>query len=156
LSVLYIANSIALFFLVASLACSPSTLDGRSLPSRDVTGKRYAVVHRSGDSRDIDQLIVGLLQARGLEAAVSPMESPDYVVSYVDKWYWDMRTYMIDFRVDIRNAETNELVATGRSFQTSVVDGRDTYDKIVEAALNTALVAPKTPKPAAKRRRVSS
>jgi hypothetical protein len=102
------------------------------------------------------QALVGLLQARGLEAAVSPMESPDYVVSYVDKWYWDMRTYMIDFRVDIRNAETNELVATGRSFQTSVVDGRDTYDKIVEAALNTALVAPKTPKPAAKRRRVSS
>ncbi|MCH7549985.1 MAG: 50S ribosomal protein L22 [Candidatus Krumholzibacteriota bacterium] len=70
------------------------------------------------------------------EVVGEPSESPDYVLNYIDKWYWDMRTYRVDFRVDVRDTETNMLVGSGRSFQASIDAMGHTYEEIVESALD--------------------
>jgi len=130
---------------VLALSCSYKSLHGFAQPELAERIGRFVVMHRSGDGRDIDQFLVSLLHAHGREAKgeVESMESPDYVVEYVDRWYWDMRTYMIDFRVDVRDAETGVLLGTSRSFQTSLDAMGRTYQEIVQSALDVALWGPR-------------
>jgi hypothetical protein len=45
------------------------------------------VMHQPNDQRNIHNDIVNLLLARGMVAEPFPMESPDFVVTYIDKWF---------------------------------------------------------------------
>jgi hypothetical protein len=49
---------------------------------------------------------------------------------------------MVDFRVDVHDANTGVLLGTGRSFQTSLDAMGHTYQNIVENALRVALEGP--------------
>ena len=42
------------------------------------------------------------------------------IVSYEDHWQWDMSMYLITLRIDFRDPETRELLASGQSFRTSL------------------------------------
>jgi hypothetical protein len=129
----------ALFIAVAAtvwMGClSQSSLDGFQLP-RDARepGRTFAVRRQVNDKRNLDQLIGERLQRLGLELA-SNAEEADYVVSYVDRWYWDMRNYLIDLRIDVREARTNVLVATGRSYQTSLAAMGQRHESIIDRTL---------------------
>jgi hypothetical protein len=126
---------VALFFV----SCSYASLTGFQLPEEDQAGKRFYVIHQPNDNRRIDHILAQALLTRGFDVASDLSESPDYVVTYIDKWAWDMRTYLVDFRLDIRDAETNLLVGTGRSFQTSLDAMGHTYGEIAKSALDAAL-----------------
>ena len=127
------------FASVLFLSCSYASLSGFQLPKGDRTGKSFFVRHQPNDARRLDGIIVKALRSRGFRVVADPGDSPDYVVSYIDKWYWDMRTYLVDFRVDVRNAESSILLGTGRSFQTSLDAMGHDYGDFVESALGAAL-----------------
>ncbi len=129
----------------AWLGCgSLSSYDGFRLPS-EVRGsqKTFAVLHQEKDKRNLDRLIERRLRHSGLAIAASPVEA-DYVVRYVDRWYWDMRIYLIDFRLDVRDARTNVLVATGRAFQTSLAALGETPESIIDRSVRIVLDGPET------------
>jgi hypothetical protein len=131
---------------VAWIGCETS-LDGFPLPreARD-RGATFTVQHQVKDKRQLDRVIARRLQQRGLEL-VSSTADADYVVSYVDRWYWDMRNYLIDLRIDVRDAKTNVLVATGRSFQTSLGAMGETPETLIDRTLDVVVngVSPTRP-----------
>ncbi len=51
--------------------------------------------------------------------------------------------YMIDLRNDVRDAKTDILLATGRSFQTSVAAMGETHRSIINAAVDVIVSGPK-------------
>lgn len=122
---------------ILSIGCvSQSSLDGFRLPNEArEQGLTFAVLHQPDDKRGLDKTIAETLRARGLNITADAKKS-DYIVSYVDRWHWDMRTYLIDLRIDIREAKTNVLVGTGRSYQTSLSAMGDTHRNIIERTVD--------------------
>jgi hypothetical protein len=126
---------VALFFV----SCGYGVLKGFPMSTVDQESTSFFVLHQPNDNRALDEVLSKALRSRGFRVEIAASESPDYLVNYIDKWYWDMRTYMVDVRVDIRDAETNMLVGTGRSFQASLDAMGHSYAEVIESALDAAL-----------------
>lgn len=116
-------------------SCSQTSIDGRKLQLDRATEPVFFVRRHANDSHRLDELIASSFRRRGLVAVTEEPERYDYVVTYVDRWYWDMRMYLIDFRVDVRDPENDLLLATARSFQTSLAAMGHRHEEFVEKAL---------------------
>jgi hypothetical protein len=86
--------------------------------------KKFYVAKFAPDKRGINNLIATELNTMGLEASTG-LESlapkdVDAIVTYRDRWQWDITMYMIELRVFIRDPQTNTLIAVGNSFHTSL------------------------------------
>ena len=81
--------------------------------------KRIYVESRLSDNHRIDEKIATELRALGVDASfgVPTMlpEGVDAIVSYEDRWQWDFKDYMIEFRVEVRDARNDELKSFERS-----------------------------------------
>ena len=44
----------------------------------------------------------------------------DAIVTYEDRWFWDLANYMIKLNIEIRNPKTNYPLAIGESVRTSM------------------------------------
>jgi hypothetical protein len=87
-------------------------------------GKRYFVERHEKDDRHLDATIAGELAKRGVVATsgINADRPPDLdvLVTYEDRWQWDMSMYLLSMRIDLRDPKTNALLATGNSMQTSL------------------------------------
>ena len=72
-------------------------------------------------------------------------EPADFVVTYIDRWFWDMRTYLIDFRIDVRDAESGRLLATARSYQSSLAAMGHTYQDVIRRTVEALVKGPPAP-----------
>jgi hypothetical protein len=131
----------ALAVLLAGCA-SPASIDGIRLPREAREGAVFGVAHQPADERGLDRVIVQALRAHGLTAELQAQapDPPDFVVSYIDRWFWDMRTYLIDLRIDVRRAGNEKLVATARSYQTSLAAMGKTYQEIVRKTVDVLVL----------------
>jgi hypothetical protein len=59
-----------------------------------------------------------------------------FVVTYVDRWAWDMRTFLRDIGIEVRDAKTGAIVADARSYQSSLAAMGDSYQEIVQRTAN--------------------
>lgn len=78
----------------------------------------------SSDERDVtNELIAEKLRAKGVTVTTgeaAPPSNVDAVVTYVDKWMWDITMYMLELTIVIREPKTDFPLATGNSFHTSL------------------------------------
>ena len=44
----------------------------------------------------------------------------DAIVTYEDRWFWDLSNYMLQLNIEIRNPKTNYPLAIGESIRTSM------------------------------------
>lgn len=75
-----------------------------------------------GEDGTVHKLIADKLRARGY-AVASDGQAPgeaDAVVTYVDKWMWDITMYLLELTITIRDPKTDYPLATGNSFHTSL------------------------------------
>jgi len=111
--------------LLLFLGCSFTHLYGETMRGGNLKARhRIHVVQHEGDKRQIDQMIATRLQRAGFEVTSGPEEegvpnAVDAVVSYEDHWQWDMSNYLIVLRIDFREPQTQELLASGQSYRTS-------------------------------------
>lgn len=86
--------------------------------------KAFYVVTLPADERGIDQLIGQRLNEMGYTATVGPNEAvPDnteIVVTYADKWMWDITMYMLELTITFRDAESAYPILVGNSYHTSL------------------------------------
>ena len=112
--------------LLASIAgCSTTELAADIDPSADLTGlETFYVAKFNPDERGIEAMIAAQLNAMGKTATSGIRPEPpspvDAVVTYQDKWMWDITMYMIELTVELRDPETNYKFASGRSYRTSL------------------------------------
>lgn len=116
---------LAVFALAFGAGCVNTELTADIDPSADVTAlQTFYVVKSAEDDRGIESIIAAELESMGKTAASGVAPKPpspvDAVVTYQDKWMWDITMYMLELNIDFRDPTTNYKFATGRSFRTSL------------------------------------
>ncbi len=114
--------------LVASLClggCATS-LTADKMPGVDLGGVKSLYVRKlPEDGRGIERLISDQLVAMGKSSTygsdAQPPRSVDAIVTYQDRWYWDITMYMVSLAIQIRDPQTNVPLATGNAMRTSLV-----------------------------------
>jgi hypothetical protein len=117
--------SLVVLVLLLAAGCA-QTLEATKLPGADLSKlKSFYVQKLPADERGIEQLIARRLTARGLTAtsgASDTSPSPvDAIVTYQDKWMWDLTMYMLELSIQLRHPQNHTVLATGHSMRTSVV-----------------------------------
>jgi hypothetical protein len=86
--------------------------------------KKYYVVHYSSDNGKVNELIRDSLVSRGYQATTGDAHAAptdvDALLTYQDKWMWDMTMYMLQLDMQIRNPKTDIPMATGMAMHTSL------------------------------------
>jgi len=84
----------------------------------------FYVAKLPADGRGIEKIIASRLQLMGYQATSGDTDAPpspvDALVTYQDKWMWDITMYMIKLDVQIRDGKTNMIVANGESMRPSL------------------------------------
>ncbi|EJL69225.1 hypothetical protein [Variovorax sp. CF313] len=92
-------------------------------PSANLDKLRVVQVRRlEGEDGTIQKLIASNLRKRGYEVSedAKPPEKVDAVVTYVDKWLWDITMYLSELTVTVRELKSDYPLATGNSLHTSL------------------------------------
>lgn len=137
-----------LFILAASafLSACANQATARITPGADISGiKSFYVVTQPDDKHGVNKLIQASLAKRGYAATIGPEKPAPYkadaLVTYLDKWMWDITLYMIELTVIIRNPDNNFPLATGNSMHTSL--SRLSPEEMVEEVLGNIFKASK-------------
>jgi len=81
------------------------------------------VVHQPRDKERIDRLIADNLRLRGVKASNGDGPAPsnvDAVITYVDKWMWDITMYLLQLTVTVRDPKTDFLMASANPYHSSL------------------------------------
>ena len=96
----------------------------------------YFVENHGEDHRNLEQIIADVIEMRGIKVSSgAPGQRPanaTFVVTYEDRWSWDMRTYLRDIRIEVRNVKTGTIVADAHSYQGSLSAMGQSYQEIVQ------------------------
>ena len=125
---------------LALVGCVGNTSGQLALPKEQAQTATYFVQRQDKDSRDLAATIAHAMQTRGLKAtsgnaAERPADAA-YVVTYVDKWMWDMRMYLYDLRIDLRDARDQSILGYGQSMQSSLKAMGQTHEDVINRALD--------------------
>jgi len=89
------------------------------------------------DKRGLEKIIAEKLNQFGFTASSgespTPPENVDAIVSYRDRWMWDMTNYMLEINIEFRLPDTNYLFASGKSYRTSLA--RKPPEEMIDEAL---------------------
>lgn len=124
--------------VILMVAACASNLEAKKMPGADLSPLKTVYVHKlATDERGIDQLIANQLTRMGFIATSGASETPpspvDAIVTYQDKWWWDITMYMIQLNVQVRDGQTRMVLANGQSMRTSLV--RKSPEEMVEEVL---------------------
>lgn len=113
---------VALLLLISGCA---NRATGTLTPGASLSGiQNYYVVRQPKDTHALDQLIKDGLIKRGYSATIGAEQALPYpadaVVTYTDKWQWDITMYLLELTIVVRNPTNNFPLATGNSFHTSM------------------------------------
>ncbi len=93
-------------------------------PSTDLSMLKTMYVKKiPADNNEVNVLIADKLRSKGVTVTTgteAPPSNIDAVVTYVDKWMWDMTMYMLELTININDPKTNAQLATGNSLHTSL------------------------------------
>lgn len=127
--------ALALFSLVScstALKVDPVAAEYRQL------SLKYFVENHGKDKRRLDKVIASKLLERGYDVSSGYKSkrpsNVDILITYDDRWQWDMSNYLIHMRIDLRDPETNVLLGTGSSYQTSLA--RESEDAIINKIIS--------------------
>jgi uncharacterized lipoprotein YajG len=136
--------SLATILLACFLAtgCAVNRATATSDPTMKwETIKSVHVKKLDADERGIQQLLAAKLKARGFSVTVDPEPNPqaDALVTYVDKWMWDITMYMLELTVQIRDPRSNFALASGNSYHTSLTRKSPTemVNEVIDNILKT-------------------
>lgn len=86
------------------------------------TIKTMHVVKIPDETANISTMIADKLRTKGYQVS-SSTEKPqnvDAIVTYVDRWMWDITMYLLELTVTIRDGKTEFPLATGNSLHGSL------------------------------------
>lgn len=100
-------------------------LDSSVAPGADLSAvKKVHVVRSSSDDRGIDRVIAEQITLLGRTATHGAQnQAPgdaDAIVTYQDKWMWDITMYMIELNIQVRDPRSEVALASGHSLRTSL------------------------------------
>ena len=129
------AKFLGLAFLALSFAAC-ATLQATKAPSADLSKIKTIYVQKlEGDGYDVYQVITARLNATGFKAttgaSADPPEPVDAIVTYVDRWMWDITMYMIRLNIQVRDGKSRAILASAESYRPSL-ERRSTEEMVAE------------------------
>ena len=117
---------IAVILLVVALLPACATLETTRAPGADISRIRTLYVEKlEKDERGVDSLIAAQLNKMGLKATNGPATrtpaNVDAVVTYADRWMWDITMYMLSLNIQVRDGKTRAILASSQSVRPSLV-----------------------------------
>lgn len=131
----------ALLLAVLALFVSGCSVDRETAsltPGTDVSRlESFYVVKFAPDERGINRVIMNELISMGYRATTGPEGATpvdvDAIVTYRDKWMWDITMYMLELNITLRNPTTKYPIAVGNSYHTSLT--RRSSEEMVKEVL---------------------
>lgn len=115
---------VALLGLLAVATGCANRATASLTPGSDLSKIRSLYLIPKENDRDNYKLIKENLEKRGFGVTIGPeMPLPytsDAVVTYVDKWMWDITMYMLELTITFRDPTNNFPLAVGNSMHTSL------------------------------------
>ena len=76
-----------------------------------------------GEDGSVRKLLVDKFRNVGFKVTTDPQPagSPDALVTYYDKWMWDITMYLLELTVTIHDPRTEVGLVTGNSMYTSLI-----------------------------------
>lgn len=111
--------------LVATLTtgCAVNRATGSVDPSVNLSSLKTMYVKKIADDDNTYTLIADKLRSKEVTVTTGTEAAPtgvDAVVTYIDKWMWDITMYMLELTITIRDPKSDFPMATGNSFHTSL------------------------------------
>ena len=108
--------------------------------------KEFHVVKFAPDGRGINNVIRDRLDSLGYTASTSadtkPPRKVDAIVTYRDRWRWDIAMYLLKLTITFSNPDTKAAMAVGSSYHTSLT--RKSTDEMVDEVLTNIFAKIKT------------
>jgi hypothetical protein len=126
--------------VLSTSGCAVNLATATADPSlRWDTVKALHVKKLEGEDGSVRKLLVDKFRASGFAVTTDPDQAgqPDAVVSYRDKWMWDITMYLLELTVTLHDPRTDVAVATGNSFHTSLTrkSPKEMVDEVVDNIL---------------------
>lgn len=106
-----------------STGCAVNRASANVDKSANLEGlKSMYVVKLPKDERGINVLIADKLRTRGylVTTGNNAPSGVDALVTYADKWMWDITMYMLELTITVRDPKTEFPLAVGNSYHTSL------------------------------------
>lgn len=137
-----VAGSVALV-LAGATGCATNRAESTLMAGADLGKiKTVYVVHEDGDDHAVDLELKKAFEKRGFTVTTGPAQKPPYaqdaVVTYIDKWMWDITMYMLQLTVTVRDSSEFPL-ATANSLHTSLT--RKSQPEMVDEVVTNVLAA---------------
>lgn len=122
--------------MALSLVGCANRATARIDPSSDLKSvKTMHVVKIPNETAGISTLIAEDLRRRGYTVSESTenISTADAVVTYIDRWMWDITMYLLELTITIRDAKTEFPMASGNSLHGSLT--RKSAPEMVEEVM---------------------
>jgi hypothetical protein len=135
---LFSAGLVAAVLLLSACA----TVNSSKAPDANLKRlKTFYVARLPADERGIEKLFATRLQQMGYPSTSGDAQTPpskvDAVLTYQDRWMWDITMYMIRLDVQIRDGESGAILATGQVMRPSLQ--RKSPEGMVEEVLKETM-----------------
>ena len=110
---------------ISLAGCAINRATGTFDPGQDIAKSDVFYVERfNPDNRELHKMIADNLSTRGYTVTFGEEGgAPDdatIVVTYVDKWMWDITMYLIELTITFRDPESGSAIGSGNSYHTSL------------------------------------
>lgn len=136
--------------LLLTYGCAINRATAKLAPGKDLSNiKSFYIVEEPGDkgTGNVYKLIETNLAKRGYAVTTGPdMKSSkrsDVTLTYVEKWSWDIVTYMKELTITFTDSTSNLTIARGNSYHTSLT--RKSPEEMVDAVLTNIFSAKSNP-----------
>ncbi len=102
-----------------------ATLDSAKAPDANLKSLHtFYVAKETDDDNAVNKLIAARLTTMGYQAtfgdAAQPAEHADAIVTYQDRWMWDITMYMIKLDVQVHDGGSGAVLARAQSMRPSL------------------------------------
>lgn len=143
-----VSRLVLVLFVVSLSGCAINRATGSFDPGMNLSQADVFYVERFGpDNRGLEKIIADNLTVRGYKATYGEENmAPDeatVIVTYVDKWTWDITMYLLELTVTFRDPETGVAIGSGNSYHTSLT--RQSPEEMIDEVLGNIFEAQKHP-----------
>ena len=132
----FIVILLAVFALLHGCAINKATATVD--PTTDLSSLKVFHVKKSAeDTRDVNVIIENKLEAIGFQVSETGNDA-DAIITYVDKWFWDITFYMLELTITVRDPKNDFPLAAGNSMHSSL--SRKSPEKMVDEVLANIFV----------------
>ena len=136
-------SGVLLLGLLALTSGCANRATGSLTPGADLSKIKSFYLIPGTEDKDNYLLIKANLEKRGYAVTTGPEMLPPYksdaVVTYVDKWMWDITMYMLELTITFRDPTNNSPLAVGNSLHSSLTrkSPEEMVDEVLTNIFNT-------------------